>query len=79
MKTEEAAFLELTKLVDFKEYVEAKELMTHYIQEDQPKLVKKMMDYYREYVCELCLGDGFTVEGTLDNQYEAKCECQNDL
>jgi len=71
--TQNQACLQLTELIDAKEWQEAKELMTHYIQEDQPKLVKKMMDYYREYVCKDCLGDGFVVEGTLDNQYEKPC------
>ena len=75
-KTDERYFLDLTELVDASEWEEARELMMKLIQMEKPRLVKAMMDYYREYACELCLGDGYTLEGDIVNKERRKCICQ---
>lgn len=80
MKTQEkeSLYLELTNLVDAGEWVEAKELITKIVNDDYPDLSKKMMDYYSEYVCRICLGREELVEVSTETftHTSTKCECQ---
>lgn len=58
------------------EWIDARDLIVHCIENDYNTLASTLQREYNENVCQDCLGTGVVVEGDFDNQTEKQCLCQ---